>query len=65
MPTPSRSSMLRELTGLARRRSGVQEKSKKDPPRRAASAPSRDKEAAKNKTTSKLTEAISLALWHL
>ncbi|KAG2179972.1 hypothetical protein INT43_003759 [Umbelopsis isabellina] len=48
MPTPSRSSMLKELTSLARRRSGIQEKAKKEPPRRAISAPSREKDA-KNK----------------
>ncbi|CAM0139563.1 unnamed protein product [Umbelopsis sp. WA50703] len=50
MPTPSRSSMLKELTSLARRRSAIQDKdkTKKEPPRRAISAPARDKDA-KNK----------------
>lgn len=53
MPTPSRSSMLKELTGLARRRSGVQDKGKKEPPRRAVSAPTRETDA-KTKSSSKL-----------
>jgi hypothetical protein len=59
MPTPSRSSMLKELTGLARRRSGIQDKGKKEkePPRRAMSAPTRDKDA-KNKASSKSAVSI-------